>query len=81
MKYLIVLLVIAIVIWLSRAGKRAEKVQAEKARQRPAVTQDLMVACAQCNVHLPRSDAVASRGKLFCCEAHRAVFEHAGVPR
>jgi uncharacterized protein len=80
-KYLVVALVIAIVIWLTRAGKRAEQVKAANAAQRKAIKHDMMVECAQCGVHLPRSEALMSRGKTFCSEAHRAAFERAGMPR
>jgi uncharacterized protein len=34
-----------------------------------------MVACAQCGVHLPASDALPGRGGVFCGEDHRAAFE------
>ena len=30
-----------------------------------------MVRCAECGVHLPRSESILSKGEFFCCEAHR----------
>lgn len=30
-----------------------------------------MVECAHCGLHVPESEAVASEGLSFCCEAHR----------
>lgn len=73
-KYLVVALVIAIVIWLTRKGKRAEQVKAANARRRE-IRHDTMVQCEQCGIHLPRSEAFLSRGRIFCSEAHRAAFE------
>ena len=35
-----------------------------------AVTED-MVRCAQCGVHLPRSESVRAEGKDFCSADHR----------
>ena len=29
-----------------------------------------MVGCAQCGVHLPRSEAQMGAGKFYCCDAH-----------
>lgn len=35
-----------------------------------------MVRCAQCGVHLPRSESLATRGQFYCSAEHRR--EHAG---
>jgi uncharacterized protein len=32
-----------------------------------------MVRCAQCGVHLPRSEGVAAGGDFFCSEEHRRL--------
>jgi uncharacterized protein len=29
-----------------------------------------MVRCAHCGIHLPRSEAVVSRGRTYCSTAH-----------
>ena len=34
-----------------------------------------MMSCAVCGVHLPASDAVFARGKVFCGADHRDVDE------
>ncbi|MDA8383230.1 MAG: PP0621 family protein [Betaproteobacteria bacterium] len=34
-----------------------------------------MVRCAQCGVHLPRSEGILSRGEFFCCDAHRKLHQ------
>lgn len=35
----------------------------------PAASED-MVRCAQCGVHLPRSESCTSSGEFFCSEEH-----------
>lgn len=37
-----------------------------------------MVRCAQCGVHLPRSESLLADGRIFCCEAHRRAFQETG---
>jgi uncharacterized protein len=32
-----------------------------------------MVRCAQCGVHVPRSESIFSRSKFFCSDEHRLV--------
>lgn len=34
---------------------------------------ELMMSCAVCGVHLPASDAVFARGRVYCGSAHRDV--------
>lgn len=44
-----------------------------KRRRHPSATKvatGTMVSCAVCGVHLPDSEAIASGGKHYCCEAH-----------
>lgn len=69
MKYLIVVLVVAGVLWwlLSRPGR------VTKARTRGTAPQAAteMVVCAHCGVHLPAPDAVRDGARHFCSEAHR----------
>jgi uncharacterized protein len=72
MKLLILLAVIVAVLWLARGGRRRVARRAP-----PPPVAESMVACSQCGVHLPRSEALPGRGGLFCSEAHRAAFEQA----
>lgn len=30
-----------------------------------------MVRCKHCGVNLPRSEAILSRGSIYCCDEHR----------
>lgn len=78
MKYLVLLLVIALVLWFAarprasgsqRAGNDGKA--ARKARRGDAPRP--MVACAHCGVHLPLDEALPGPGGHYCCEAHRAL--------
>ena len=67
MKYLLLIAFVAIVWWVWK----------KRSMQRPGVTPpaprepEAMVTCAQCGVHLPRSDSVSENGAYFCSDAHR----------
>ena len=39
----------------------------------PSKTED-MVVCAQCGVHVPKSESVQGQGRNFCCAAHRDAY-------
>ena len=75
MKYLLVLFVVAVAIWLWRRNRREEMEQ--KAGARPAAPPTVgppqsMVRCAHCGLHLPAADAIAGpQGSVYCSEAHR----------
>lgn len=45
------------------------RIKAQDTSALPA-TED-MVRCAQCGIHLPRSEGVLSAQKIFCCVEHR----------
>ena len=76
MKYL-VLLGVVLVVYLLWRFQRAQE-QAERNRPPPpprpappALPQEI-VQCAACDVHLPRSEALAdARGQHYCCAEHR----------
>ena len=78
MKYLILLLVIVVVAWLTigrlRRPPEAEK-PATKATPSQAAKQaepQAMLACVHCGVHLPQAEALQdAAGRPFCSEAHR----------
>ena len=75
MKYLLVLFVVAVAIWIWRRNRHEEMQEAARAA-RPAGPQRVgapqeMVRCAHCGLHLPASDAVAGPGGVYCSTAHR----------
>jgi len=39
---------------------------------------ELMMSCSVCGVHLPASDAIFARGKVFCSTDHRDAAERHG---
>jgi uncharacterized protein len=73
MKLLVLLAVVVLVLWLARGGRR--RVAGKEAPPPPLPPQEDVVACSQCGLHVPRSDALPGRGGQFCSEAHRAAFE------
>ncbi|CAB5701790.1 Uncharacterised protein [Delftia tsuruhatensis] len=77
MKYLLVLIVVAIAIGVWRGQRRAE---VRERRQRAAPPAPLsapqdMVECAHCGLHLPRSEAFEAAGRCYCSAEHRALAQ------
>jgi uncharacterized protein len=61
------LLVVGVVLWFkAQANKRVR----DETKPRDQPVED-MVRCARCGVNLPRSEAILSQGKTYCCEEHR----------
>ncbi|HEX3138477.1 MAG TPA: PP0621 family protein [Rhizobacter sp.] len=75
MKLLIVIAVVVGVLWLMRSLRRPHLPPTPRAPQAAEPKNEEMVACAQCGVHLPRSEALPGRGGVFCGEAHRQAYE------
>lgn len=75
MKYLLVALVVMIAIGIWRNNRRKEEdVPPRRSKQRQV---EQMVTCAHCGLHLPASDAVASKEQLhYCCSEHRRLGPH-----
>jgi uncharacterized protein len=76
MKYLLILLIVLAVVWLSRSSRRVPPPASGRPAE-PTQRQQTMLACAQCGLHLPRDEALPGRGGVFCSEAHRAEYERA----
>lgn len=73
MKFLVLILVIGVVIWLLRSSARR---RATVAPEPEVKSLQMIVPCAHCGVHLPRHQAVPGvDGALFCTEAHRRAHE------
>lgn len=68
MKYLVVVLVVAVVLWLLLRGKAEKPVERSPGGKSAA---KVMVQCAHCSVHLPRSDALLDHRGAFCSAAHQ----------
>ena len=69
---LIRILILALAIWLIYRMFRNYQLrrQQEKNKQPPRVAN--MVACANCGLHLPDSEAIKiSNDEYYCCQKHR----------
>lgn len=83
MKYLLLLLVVMGLVFLSGvrkgrgAGGRSPGREPEPGSAgRPAGAQAaMMVSCAECGTHLPESEAFPGRGGHFCSIEHRQRHE------
>jgi uncharacterized protein len=74
MKYLLVLAVVFVAIWLWRKGRREElRSRPPPPRTTPAVgAPQAMARCAHCGLHLPAADAISGPdGAVYCSAAHR----------
>lgn len=70
MKYLVLLIVLAVVVGVWRS-RRPPASGADKAAPRaPALPQDV-VACSHCGVHVPRAEALMLGQHAYCCAEHR----------
>ena len=83
MKYLLVLAVLWVAIWLWRKNRREEmrETRREQAARtaRPGAapaTPKAMLRCAHCGLHLPAADAIGgTSGAAYCSAAHRQAAE------
>lgn len=66
MRLLVILIVIALVIYLVRSALNKPPARAASRRR----DGEPMVACTQCKLHIPRSEAVAADGQHFCSDTH-----------
>jgi len=67
-KYVVVLLVVVVFVWLMLGARGRSKPKRGKAPEGQAQS---MIECDHCGVHLPRSDAVLDRTGSYCSEAHK----------
>jgi len=79
MKYLLVLLVVMVGVWVWRSNRQQERFEA---RTRPAAgargrAPDAveMIGCDLCGVHCPNDDLVRGRKGVYCCAQHRDQAE------
>lgn len=80
MKYLVLIALLA-VVYMAWRGKRLGGGSAPNPASRRAAPPDgkgaapgtphEMVSCAACGLHLPRDEAVAGSGGLYCSRQHR----------
>lgn len=71
MKYLLVIVVLFLVLWLWRAGRGGPQTPPSRhsgASQPPPKLE--MVRCCVCGVHLPEADAVRADSAYYCSVEH-----------
>ena len=75
MKYLLVLLVVGVGLWMlvTRARGPAAPGGGGAARKAGPPSPVVMVECAHCGLHLPAADALPEGSRLYCSEAHRRL--------
>ncbi|WP_372656816.1 PP0621 family protein [Hydrogenophaga sp.] len=77
MKYLLVLSVVLIAVYIWRNNRRSD--QDEASRRRPSGKRlrppDVMVACAHCGTHLPQAESVHGRAGVYCSSEHLQLHE------
>jgi uncharacterized protein len=73
MKFLLVIVVVGVVLWLMFGRtRRVGKTPPPAAAKAAGPVQ--MVACAHCGLNLPRNEALEDgAGQSFCSEAHRVA--------
>jgi uncharacterized protein len=83
MKYLLVLIVIAIGLWMLnkrlRGGSLPKPPTPGRGARKPEAPA-AMLECAHCGLHLPAADAVRDGEHVYCGEAHRLLGPRADAP-
>jgi len=75
MKFLLVLAIVLLAVWVWRSGRRDTPGSGRSKPPPPPTGPQEMVRCAHCGVHLPRSEAVVGRLNLYCSAEHRSAAE------
>lgn len=63
------LLLLALGVWLIIALLKRYRRSFDVSREKPPAPQD-MVRCAECGVHLPKSESILKNGVYYCCPEH-----------
>jgi len=69
-KLITLILLVLLVVYLYRRLTR-QRDAADDANAGEAPTVEDMVRCKTCGVNLPRSEAILSAGRFYCCDEHR----------
>ena len=80
-RYLLLILFIVLVIFATRALRRLGRHDGTHSGSQatgadgPEEGGAMMLACAQCGLHLPPNEALPGKTGVYCSEAHRAMAE------
>lgn len=80
MKYLLVIVVVGVLLWLMFGSGRRARLKERDAQPRQAGDKPQpILACAHCGVHLPAADAhFDAERRPYCTEAHRLAGPQRG---
>jgi uncharacterized protein len=67
-RLIVLILLIVLAVWLIRRALRSSSLKTQSPQK--TVTEDQLVRCAHCGVHLPRAEARQVEGVLYCSEEH-----------
>jgi uncharacterized protein len=83
MKYALVFGLVLLVVWLWRSNRQKSVRDSNQNATHPAASQPgkqspatEIIACAVCNVHLPRNEALTGKLGLYCSAAHQQQADH-----
>lgn len=71
MSRLLFLLAVIIVVYLLLKSFRGPVSKHPPKNDTSAADSEEMVRCAQCGVHLPKSESILAGGNFYCSDAHR----------
>lgn len=75
MKYLLILTVVLIAIFVLRSNREARKPPASRPGEEGAFKAIEMVRCDVCGVHCPKIDSLAGKRGVYCTAQHRSQAE------
>jgi uncharacterized protein len=76
LKFVVLVIVVLVVLFVLKSYLRGAEAKRGGGAQPGAANENMantMVRCAQCGVHVPRSESIFSRSKFFCSDEHRLV--------
>ena len=73
-KLLFIVIGLFVAYWILKSYKKKVERRADKSA---SPTED-MVRCAQCGVHLPKSESLASETAFYCSAEHRRLHDKTG---
>lgn len=79
MKFLLVLAVVVVAIWVWRNNRRAESDPSDRSAPKAPALPQPMVECLVCGTHLPENEALRGTQGPYCCAEHRQQHEHTGA--
>jgi uncharacterized protein len=72
-KLLLIVIGLFAAFWLLKSYKK----KVERRGETPQAAGEDMVRCAQCGVHLPRSESLTTANRFYCSADHRRAHEKA----